>query len=212
MFRFLMTACLALALIQSAHAAEPAGVVTHLQGSAVSSRPGSSENLSKGAAVLAGDRIVTGRHARLVLHMSDGAVVTLGEDTEFVIGRYHYSENEKTGSALLELVKGVFRATTGAIGKLPARDFKVKTAVATIGIRGTDFWGGFYFSQALDVALLGGAGIYVENAGGRVEVSNIGEGTTIGSADSAPSMPKRWGDQKLSAAKQSVAVEDDAQP
>ena len=152
-----------------------------------------------------GDRIATERNTRLVLRMSDGAVVTLGDETDFIITRYDYSAQAQRGSALLELVKGVFRATTGAIGKLAGRDFKVKTAVATIGIRGTDFWGGFYFSQALDVALLGGAGIYVENAAGRVEISNIGEGTTIQNGAVAPSQPITWGDEKLSAAKHTVA-------
>lgn len=187
-----------------------AGAVSHLQGAAFANHRDSSDNLYKGRPVLVGDHIVTGHNSRVLLKMVDGAVLTLGADTEFVISAYHYSKKAKQGSATLELISGVFRAVTGAIGKLKERDFRVKTSVATIGIRGTDFWGGYHFSKSLDVALLDGKGIYVENAAGRVEVTAIGDGTTIDSANEPPSAPKRWGDKKLNAARQSVSLKMDA--
>lgn len=214
MLRLLLIAFFSALLAPVARAAEPAvaGAVIHIQGAAFANRNESSGNLSKDTQILVGDRIITGHNARVVLRMIDGAVLTLGADTEFAIGDYRYSEQAQQGSAALELVKGVFRAVTGAIGKLREHDFKVRTAVSVIGIRGTDFWGGFYFSQALDVALLGGGGIYVENAAGRVEVTNVGDGTTISSANEPPSAPKHWGEKKLNAAKQSVAWEEVGQP
>lgn len=209
MSRLILLALLAAALALIARAAEPvaAGTVTHIQGAAFANRDKSSANLNKGSSIQVGDHIVTGHESRVVLRMMDGAELTLGADTEFIINTYHYAANAAQGSATLELIKGVFRAVTGAIGKLKERDFKVKTAVGTIGIRGTDFWGGFYFSQALDVALLGGAGIYVENAAGRIEVSAIGDGTTINNANESPTAPKHWGEQKLNAAKKSVTLD-----
>ena len=193
--------------IPCANAAEPAiaGSVMQMRGAAYADHQDSSDNLHRGMTVRVGDRIVTGRNARVSLKMSDGAVLTLGADTEFVIGFYSYSKKKQQGSATLELVRGAFRAVTGAIGKLKGRDFKVKTAAGVIGIRGTDFWGGFHFSEALDVALLGGDGIYIENAAGRIEITNAGEGTTVQNADTAPSAPIRWSEEKLNAAKRSVA-------
>lgn len=203
---------MAAAQMASAAGVPLAGRVSHVQGAAFANHRDSSDNLYKGRPVLVGDHIVTGHNSRVLLKMVDGTMLTLGADTEFVISAYHYSKKAKQGSASLELVKGVFRAVTGAIGKLRERDFKVKTSVATIGIRGTDFWGGFHFSDSLDVALLDGKGIYVENAAGRVEVTSIGDGTTISSANETPSAPKRWGDKKLSAAKQSVALKIGTRP
>ncbi len=190
-----------------ANAIEPqmAGTIQKLRGAALSNHQNSSENLRVGMKVFIGDRIVTGTNTRLALEMNDGAMLTLGADTEFVINDYRYSKKLQQGSASLELLKGAFRAVTGAIGKLKERDFKIKTKVATIGIRGTDFWGGFYFSQALDVALLDGKGIYVENSAGRVEVTTQGDGTTIQTGSDAPSAPMHWGDKKINAAKQSVS-------
>lgn len=183
-----------------------AGVIAHLQGAGFVNRRDSSENLHKELPVREGDRIVTGHNSRVLLKMTDGTLLTLGSDTEFAINRYRYAEPSNRGSAALELIKGVFRAVTGAIGKSGKPDFRVKTAVGTIGIRGTDFWGGFYFSQGLDVALLGGKGIFIENSAGRVEITSAGEGTTVASANEPPSAPKRWGEKKLNAAMESVAL------
>ncbi|MEJ1958433.1 MAG: FecR family protein [Nitrosomonadales bacterium] len=196
--------------VHTALAAEAAiaGKVIHVQGAAFTNHRESSDNLSLGSEVLVGDHIVTGHNTRLGLRMVDGTVLSLGADTEFAINDYRYQEQEHQGTARLELIKGVFRAVTGAIGKLKERDFKVQTSIGTIGIRGTDFWGGFYFTKALDVALLGGKGIYIENAAGRVEITKTGEGATVHRAYKPPSAPIRWSDQKLSAAKQSVTWEE----
>lgn len=207
--RLLWLACIA-AMASSAARAEDAiiaGTVTQIRGAAFANHRTTSDNLSKGMPVLIGDRIVTGHDTRVELSMTDGAILTLGADTEFAIDEYRYSRQARQGSARLELFRGAFRAITGAIGKLKERDFKVKTAAGTIGIRGTDFWGGFYFSQALDVALLGGGGIYVENAAGRVTLTEVGSGTTIQDGDTAPAAPIRWGERKLNAAQQSVSWE-----
>lgn len=205
----LATVILASSFVVCANAAEPlvAGTVLHIQGAALLNHTSSSANIMRGTQILVGDHIVTGRNARVALQMIDGSILSMGENTEFAITDYRYSKKTRQGVARLELLKGVFRAITGAIGKLPQRDFSVKTASGTIGIRGTDFWGGYLFSSALDVALLGGAGIYIENAAGRAEISQTGYGTTVQAADVAPAAPIRWGDKKLSAAMQSVTWE-----
>lgn len=197
--------------IQTANAAEPekAGEVIQIRGAAFTNHRETSDILTKDMVILVGDHIVTGHNTRVALKMTDGAILTLGADTEFAINNYSYLPQSKQGSAALELIKGVFRAVTGGIGKLAARDFRVKTSVGTIGIRGTDFWGGFYFSQALDVALIGGKGIYVDNAGGHIEINKHGDGVTVQAADQIPSTPKHWGDKKINAAMQSVSFENE---
>lgn len=182
-----------------------AGTVIHVQGTAFNNHQATSINLAPGAQILVGDHIVSGHQSRVGLKMIDGAVISLGADTEFVVNDYNYLAQAEQGKARLELIKGVFRAITGAIGKLKEHDFKVKTTVGTIGIRGTDFWGGFYFSQALDVALLGGKGIYIENAAGIIEISKPGDGITVQSISNLPLQPTRWDDQKLNSAKQSIS-------
>ena len=44
------------------------------------------------------------------------------------------------GRAFFRLLKGGFRAVTGLIGRADPAEYRVTTPVATIGIRGTDYW------------------------------------------------------------------------
>lgn len=193
----------------TANAAEPsvAGVVIHVQGSPNVVRNTSTVVLTMGKQVLIGDRIVIGAGERVGLKMIDGGVLRLGADTIFVIEDYTYSEQAGEGRARVSLLKGAMRAITGAIGKLKARDFKLGTSMATMGIRGTDFWVGYYFSDALDVALISGAGVYADNAAGRMEITRAGDGITVKGLDQLPSAPIHWGQKKYDAALKSVAWE-----
>ncbi len=167
-------------------------------------RSSQSGNLQLQSPVYVGDELITGKHARLHLSMRDNTQLTLGENTQFSINHYTYTA-EQHGGADLELVRGVFRAVTGLIGKLNPAGFSVTTPAATIGIRGTDFWGGYHFSDALDVALLNGKGIDIENAQGKVAINQPNYGSTIAHANARPSPPKQWGTQKLNAARESVS-------
>lgn len=97
--------------------------------------------------------------------------------------------------------------------------------MAVIGVRGTDFWGGFNLlnagSRTLDVVMLKGTGVYVESEGRQVELQQAGEGTTVAGLEMHPSLSmaeemalrstvvptpaKVWGEKKVKAALQTVA-------
>ncbi len=76
--------------------------------------------------------------------------------------------------------------------------------MATIGVRGTDFWGGYGLTEnGFDVVMLEGHGVYVDSAsGGHVELEKAGQGTTVING-SAPSAAGLWDDDKL---KRAVAM------
>lgn len=95
--------------------------------------------LTKGASVDAGDMIQT-TGGRAQLRFSDGGMVSLQPNTEFKIDEYSF-EGKTDGSekGFFSLVKGGLRAITGAIGHVNKKNYQVNTAVATIGIRGTEF-------------------------------------------------------------------------
>ncbi|GAB4122709.1 MAG: hypothetical protein Fur0040_03570 [Sideroxydans sp.] len=89
-----------------------------------------------------GDRLFTGEHARLYLTTADGSTVKLGEKASLRLdGLAQNQQDSQTFRAVLNVVKGAFRFTTGALNKLRSRDVTVRVAGATIGIRGTDVWG-----------------------------------------------------------------------
>ena len=91
------------------------------------------------------------------------------------------SESGGSTRAFFRLLKGSFRAVSGLIGKGNQDDYRVSTPVATIGIRGTD-----YFAQIIDASfakdpvlkasLPAGAsaegGLYVEQFEGTTVITN----------------------------------------
>jgi hypothetical protein len=146
-----------------------------------------------------GDKYITDSTSVIQLALRDGTVITVGKESEFTFSEYKIYK-DKPNIALFELAKGAFRAVTGFMTKRPHR-FEVKTSLATIGVRGTDFWGGFGLTEnGLDVVMLSGKGVYVtNNQGETVELSSSGLGTTVIAA-TAPTTPKKWGDEKVAKA------------
>ncbi|RME33006.1 MAG: hypothetical protein D6786_08880 [Gammaproteobacteria bacterium] len=100
---------------------------------------GASRGLAKDDVVLPGDTLKTGK-GRLQVRFADGGFISLQPDSEFRVEEFRFSGKEDgTESAFFRLVKGGLRAITGLIGHRHKETYKLKTALATIGIRGTAF-------------------------------------------------------------------------
>jgi len=123
------------------------------------------------------DIIRTEAGTRLRFEMRDGTMVTLGDNAIFVIDKYSY-DNDDTDKGRFRLVQGAFQFVSGKIAEHKASNLQVTTPVATIGIRGTGFWGG-PSRDGFGFLLLEGHGIYVENNSGRVEIDAPGQGTIV---------------------------------
>lgn len=181
-----------------------AGTVTKIKASVIAVQDALPRPLMVGSPVYVGDVISTGTDARIEVRMIDDGVITLGERTVFVIIDYVFKGS--LGNAALRLLSGAVEAVTGGIGKLENRPFMVSTELATVGIRGTDFFVGFIHDE-LHVGLLGGAGVYVENPAGRVEITKIGDGTKITSLGTAPTEPAPWPKSMLEMTAEAVSFE-----
>jgi hypothetical protein len=123
----------------SLHAAEPAGNILVLQGSATATREGKDVPLQRGSAVESGDIIKVGDTSSLQIRFSDESIVALRANTVFGVENFKYSTQDKSGSSIFNLVKGGIRTITGLIGKSNPDNFAIKNQNATIGIRGTHF-------------------------------------------------------------------------
>lgn len=117
------------------------GVVTQLAGTMVAKRDSGTVVLSKGSTVKQGDTITTEKGAYAQIKYSDGAVMTIKPGTTFVIKEHSFSQDEpEKDASTFSLLKGGLRTVSGLIGKRGNRDaYKMNTATATIGIRGTVF-------------------------------------------------------------------------
>jgi hypothetical protein len=172
------------------------GKVISVAGNATVERNAQVISLAENSLVCTGDIYVTDAASVVQLKLRDGSAVTIGKASEFKIVEYKIYKN-KPNVALFELVKGAFRIVTGYMVKKPHR-YEVKTVQAVIGVRGTDFWGGFGLTEnGFDVLMLSGKGVYVTNNNDEtVELDANGLGTTVING-AAPSAPKKWGDAKV---------------
>jgi hypothetical protein len=182
---------------------DPAGKVTRVQGAAMAMQNALPRALKVGDTILAGDVLSTGQGARLEVTMVDETVLTLGEKAVLVVSEYVMDANP---NAALRLLQGAFSATTGKITQLADASFLVNTEVATIGVRGTTFWGGM-LDGAFQVAMLDGTGVYVETRAGRVDLTEAGQGTRIADANAAPTAPVTWGQAKVDRAVATVSFD-----
>jgi len=115
------------------------GTVTAMRGEAFAQRSGNiQKTLKMGSHVQRGDQIVTKANSRVQILLNDDTVITVGSNTTFKFDSYFFDGSEKS-KVEMHVVKGFFRSLTGQIGKIAPKSFKVKTDLATLGIRGTDF-------------------------------------------------------------------------
>lgn len=116
-----------------------AGEIVKLVGRAsAATDAGDIRPLEQGNPVNTGETVVTAPASFVRMKLADGAYIVLRPSTRFQIAQYKYSESGDGDSSVFNLLKGGFRAVTGAIGKRNRSAVSYRTAVATIGIRGTD--------------------------------------------------------------------------
>ena len=124
---------------QTLAATEAGKVLTVAGRAAAATQDGDIRNLGRGGGVNSGDTVVTSSNSYVRMCFIDGASVILRPNSRFHIEDYKVAEKEEESRSFFNLVKGGFRAVTGVIGKRNRRGYRVRTAVATLGIRGTDY-------------------------------------------------------------------------
>lgn len=180
--------------------AEPVATVSRLVGDAEITQPHPGV-LTQGADVSVGDAIVTKNGARLELRFVDGMDLILGENAHLVIDRLIYDPTTATGQATLQIPDGAFRVITGAIAKLPDHPFQLTTPYASVGVRGTDFWGGPLDDPFAMVAIAGSISITTPTG---TAILTPGQGIEIRSLGGPPSFPHPWSADKTARALKTV--------
>lgn len=128
----------------AAHAADEsdAGTVKNLTGTLTAKNSGGAlRTLAQKDVIHIGDTLYTGHESYAKVLFKDGGEVILRSDTHFLVSTFHFDEQHPEKDAVgFSLLKGSLRALTGLISKRGDKDsYEMKTPVATIGIRGTDY-------------------------------------------------------------------------
>ena len=90
-----------------------------------------------GDSVYEGESIATSRQSELHLNMADGASLIVRENSRIRLTEYVADGGDKDRS-LIELAQGAMRSITGWIGQYNRANYRVRTPLVTIGVRGTD--------------------------------------------------------------------------
>jgi hypothetical protein len=130
---------LLLAIVPLTAAAQPAAVIDGVQLPAWRERDGARAPLVPGMELRAGDRILTGKDARVLVKLAEGSTVKLGENGRLVLAEVQPAKD--LFKAALQVLEGAFRFTTDLAAKTRRREVTVRVEQVTIGLRGTDFWG-----------------------------------------------------------------------
>jgi len=133
----ILAAALALAATQALAAA--AAMVEGVQMPAWVERGAQRIPLAPGMELKAGDQLSTGAGSRVVVKLSEGSVVKLGENGSLRIAELDPAR--EIFKAALNVLEGAFRFTTGVLAKGRQREVNLRVATVTAGIRGTDLWG-----------------------------------------------------------------------
>ena len=183
--------------VAGGHAAaqEAIGAVSRIQGEANGTRGGATRALGLNAPVFLNEIVSTGDGARLEVTFADDTRVTVGEKAKLTLDTFVFDPVAGNG-AIKFGVTGALRFVSGKLTKLASSDVKVNTGVATLGIRGTEFWGGPIDDQALGVFLVTGV-VSVSNAAGEQILSRPGQGTNIATPGSAPGPVTFWPQDKV---------------
>jgi hypothetical protein len=189
-----------IAISPEAKAATAIGTVTRIEGPCEGVVEGGHRELATGFPVHLDEMISTGAGARLELTFDDGTMLTVGERARLMLDEFVYRPGGE--SRFRTTVTGAFRYVSGKFASGAVRDAAVTTPFATIGVRGTDFWGG-PIDGDFGVILFEGA-ISVSTAGGTVLLQRPGSGVAVGSG-AQPGPVTTWPQDKVNRAAATVA-------
>lgn len=139
------------------------GIVVSVKGKNFLTREGGEEVLAAPkTSVMVGDEISTSKDGYLQITFVDGSILKLIGKSSVSVNDFVFNEEQGEASGELETDGATFVFLSGKMSKVAPQNFKVKTATATIGIRGSTIDA----SVGADGMQLTGGGIYADPVAG----------------------------------------------
>jgi hypothetical protein len=171
-------------------AAFAAGIIDDVKGEVVIQRKGEWIIARESMPFEAKDFFDVKANSRAKLKFDDGTRVTLGSNAQFSVDSYFYDkENPNKSNATFSVARGAFKTVTGQIAKIAPDKFALKTKTATIGVRGTIFYG-LISPNGRDRFSCENGQVSVTATNGASVSLNANEMTTV-APNSAPSKPEK---------------------
>ena len=126
-----------LAFVPWAGAKERIGTTVFARGAVTASLESDIRLIGHGTPIYERDVLTAGEDSFAIVELNDGTKVTLRPNTVFRVDQY--ADAEDAVSVRFNLFKGGLRTVTGSLARRAPDAFELRTPVATVGIRGTDF-------------------------------------------------------------------------
>ena len=114
------------------------GDVTSVKGDVLAKSNATERRLKGKDDLFEGETIVTGDKSSLIAKLSDDGLLQVPANSRLELKKFLLKSDKPLGE--LKLVRGAFRLTSGKLNKLPDGKLTISTPMATLGIRGTDFY------------------------------------------------------------------------
>lgn len=130
---------IAVALTLAAPVAADIGQVKVASGRVDIERAGATQPATVGVRLQAGDIVRTGADGSVGITMSDDSRLSAGPNSVLALDRYAYDPATSRGQFDTSLKSGSLAVVSGRIAKQSPEAMRVRTPMAILGVRGTEF-------------------------------------------------------------------------
>lgn len=171
-------------MITAVTAAKKVGLVKTVSGSVIAvDKSKVSRKLLVGNPIYLGDKVITGEDGLVRLKMIDDAILDLRCFSIMVIEDYAIKPSNRR--SILNLLQGSLRKVTGKIGKMSEDVYELKTPLASVGVRGTEYALRVFQSKGCGGTIETDDGFYLEVIKGLVDVHNTSGSVVVAVGETA---------------------------
>jgi hypothetical protein len=134
----LILACWCMA-VADACAADVAGVVKTLKGTAHIERAGGVSSVAIGSEVYSSDRIVTGAQSSIGITLRDNTLLSEGANSVLELNKFAFNTTTYDGALDATIKRGSLAVVDGKLAKANPNSVRYNTPTTTLGVRGTEF-------------------------------------------------------------------------
>ena len=120
-------------------AAEPAGMVKTLKGSAEIERDGKRLPVSVGTELFPKDRISTGSNSSVGVTLKDNTQLSAGANAQLELNKFSFNTTSHAGELDTSVKRGALSVISGKVAKANPDAVRFNTGTVTLGVRGTEF-------------------------------------------------------------------------
>ncbi|MCX8083594.1 MAG: FecR family protein [Calditerrivibrio sp.] len=118
---------------------ETIGKVRNINGNVIVLRDNKELDVKLGFNILNKDQIITKNKSGCGIVFKDNTMITLDENTHYIVQAYQYDPKKSTYELKGELKTGKILFNSGKIPKIAANNVGIKTSSAVVGVKGTKF-------------------------------------------------------------------------